>query len=351
MKTLYLAKEPDAGVRNDLARLSGEVTVVDCKNAYRRWYERKGYKCISRTEFFTLDDMKFDIIIGNPPYQSPKDSGDKRGSANSPLWMKIVKQSLSLLKENGTMSLITPVNIVNGGDMLTRDFLGEGRQYDLKYLDFSTNKFFNIGIPICRWIISNSLTEGNTVTVADGRVIDTSNVTKISDDVMFDSIVNSLVSYPRSLGFNTKKAFHYSNVENTLVKNGEPKEWARDLQTTSDDTYKYPININGKLKYSRVKVMDGCWRVFVPQMQVPTQISVGYDTVPATSTFNVIVDSKEEAEKIKEIIEDERYQWIINNTRVSGRISPIIGKFANAPIEEVLTSEQLTYIQSQLYAS
>ena len=68
MKILYLAKEPDAGVRNDLSRLSGEVTVVDCKNAYRRWYKLKGYSCINTDEFFTNDDMKFDIVIGNPPY-------------------------------------------------------------------------------------------------------------------------------------------------------------------------------------------------------------------------------------------------------------------------------------------
>ena len=215
-------------------------------------------------------------------------------------------------------------------------------------MDFATGDSFDVGIPICRWVVRNSLTEGNIVNVSDGRQLDTTNITKISDDIMFDSIVNSLVSFPKSFGFNTKKAFHYSNVERSLEKSGEPKEWARDLQTTSDDTYKYPININGKLKYSRVKVMDGCWRVFVPQMQVPTQISVDYETVPATSVFNVIVDSKEEGERIKEIIEDERYQWIINNTRVSGRISPIIGKFANSPIEEVLTSEQLSYIQSQL---
>ena len=48
MKTLYLAKEPDAGVRDDLSRISGEITIVDCLNGYGDWYRKKGYNCIVR---------------------------------------------------------------------------------------------------------------------------------------------------------------------------------------------------------------------------------------------------------------------------------------------------------------
>jgi len=70
VKTLYLAKEPGTGVRNDLSRIQGEVTVVDCLNAYGDYYRKGGYNCISRTEFFALEDMKFDVVIGNPPYGS-----------------------------------------------------------------------------------------------------------------------------------------------------------------------------------------------------------------------------------------------------------------------------------------
>ena len=68
MKTLYLAKEPDAGVRDDLSRISGEVVVVDCLDGYIDWYKLKGYDCISTNEFFSATDMKFTMIIGNPPY-------------------------------------------------------------------------------------------------------------------------------------------------------------------------------------------------------------------------------------------------------------------------------------------
>ena len=68
MKTLYLAKEPGRGVRDDLSKISGEVVIVDCLDSYGDWYKLKGYDCISTNEFFNLTDMKFSVIIGNPPY-------------------------------------------------------------------------------------------------------------------------------------------------------------------------------------------------------------------------------------------------------------------------------------------
>jgi len=64
--TLYLAKEPGRGVRNDLSKLSGEITVVDCLGAYNDYYRKMGYNVISKEEFFESQDMYFDVTIGNP---------------------------------------------------------------------------------------------------------------------------------------------------------------------------------------------------------------------------------------------------------------------------------------------
>jgi len=67
MKTLYIAKEPGLGVRDDLSKISGEITIVDC-NFYGDWYRKKGYNVISKDEFFNSNHMRFDVVIGNPPY-------------------------------------------------------------------------------------------------------------------------------------------------------------------------------------------------------------------------------------------------------------------------------------------
>ena len=95
MKTLYLAKEPDAGVRDDLSRISGEITIVDCLNGYGDWYRKKGYNCISKTKYFELDGtMRFEVVIGNPPYQAPNLTGKRGKGGNNSLISSSLREAL-----------------------------------------------------------------------------------------------------------------------------------------------------------------------------------------------------------------------------------------------------------------
>ena len=46
---------------------------------------------------------------------------------------------------------------------------------------------------------------------------------------------------------------------------------------------------------------------------------------------------------------DPKYMWIVEQTRVSGRINQTtLSKFPNAPIEDVLTDEEIKYIESHV---
>ena len=51
-----------------------------------------------------LDDMQFDYIVGNPPYQTSVGDKDKQ----IPIWDTLVLKFFELLKENGEMSMIHP---------------------------------------------------------------------------------------------------------------------------------------------------------------------------------------------------------------------------------------------------
>ena len=296
-------------------------------------------------------NMKFDVIIGNPPYQSDNGSGDKRGSATNPLWWQITKRSVSLLKENGILSFITPTNILSGGDIFTSYVFGEDRKIDLRKVDFTVgDKFKGIGTQICRWVAHNSVTEGNVVSVNDGRELLTNDVIKLSDNVMLDSILMTLFySNVDKFNFNSKDQYHVNNVERYLKKNGMPVEWAKDLKETQDDVYKYPINMNGKIKYTQVKwKCKGDWKVFYPQLQVPAQITIANDVEASPATLTMICDSEQDAITVQRNLSSPEYRWIVNSTRQGGRVTWILSHFPNAPIEEVLNPEQLSYIQSQL---
>jgi hypothetical protein len=294
--------------------------------------------------------MEFDVVIGNHPFQSPNGGGSKRGSTTNPLWWQITKQSLSLLKKDGMLSLITPTNIVSGGDSFTKLVLGADRKYDLKKVDFSADDHFSVGIPICRWVLKNQLTEGNVADINDGRQVNTSTTLKISDDVMIDSILHTMFAYDKKLNFNTSDRYDFQNVQRHLAKQGLPIEWAKDLRLDSDETYCYSVNINGKIKYSRVKWKgNGTHRLFIAKMQFPLKVEYSSEWEADGSTFTMVFDTKDDALRTQSYLINPIYNWVIEQTRVSGRVNgTTISKLPNAPIDEVLTSEQLSYIQSQL---
>jgi hypothetical protein len=296
-------------------------------------------------------DMEFDVIIGNPPYNKSEKVGSQRGSANSALWWEITQQSLKLLKPNGIISFITPSNIVNGADKFTSIVLGNNRKYDLRSVDFGCSNSFKVGIPICRWVAINKVTPDNNVVISDGRILDATNTLKINEDAIYDEILHDMFnSEYDNLNFNMKQCYQYQQIESYLKKNNLPVEWAKDLNKTQDDVYQYPVNINGKIKYSRVKWrMNGTPRLFIPKMQNPMTVEYSKEWEADGSTFTMVFDVEEDALQTKGYLDNPLYRWVIEQTRVSGRLNAnIICKLPNAPIEEVLTAEQLSYIQSQL---
>ena len=95
--------------------------------------------------------------------------------------------------------------------------------------------------------------------------------------------------------------------------------------------------------------MSGIWRLFIAKMKTPLSIEISNEWEADASTFTMVFDSKEDALKTQSYLENSCYKWIIEQTRVSGRVNgTTISKFPNAPIEDILTAEQLSYIQSQL---
>jgi len=348
----YLAKEPDQGVKSDLKKLNskGKVVVVACNPGYMDYYKKIGYNTISLEDFFNLIGMNFDAVLGNPPY-SDKKEGSRSGSSDSPLWWQITEKSFDLLKNGGTIHFITPTGIVSGSDRFTSLFLGKNAKYDLKSVNFDANNYFNVGIEICSWVAKKSK-PSHMISINDGRVVDSSLVNYISIDENFDDIFKTLINYPgEKLTFNQSNSYDYRSVSRELKKSNLPEEWAKELVDYQDDEHPYAVANNSKIKYSRVKWKDhGVWRVFIPQFSADKDLKFWIDDKMAATgtTWTHRCNSKEEAEKILSYIDTPEYKWIINHLRVSRRITGKIRSLPATSLSDVLSEDQLNYIQSQL---
>lgn len=108
-------------------------------------------------------EMKFDVIIGNPPYQG---SDSRRDGA---LWPEFIAHAKKLCKINGSVALLTPIywiaddslkelNIEN--NVITVSGLRNTIFNKVNLIFIKTgaeiNKNFNVGVDICYFIFSNS---------------------------------------------------------------------------------------------------------------------------------------------------------------------------------------------------
>ena len=113
-------------------------------------------------------DMKFDVIVGNPPYQSGK--GEKGGS--SAIWRKFVKTSFNtMLSEDGVLSFVCP-KLPNSSKDLGHIFT----QHQTLWVDTGVSKYFpRVGSSFIAWAVQNTPKCSKTVFVREGLSIDLTN--------------------------------------------------------------------------------------------------------------------------------------------------------------------------------
>lgn len=98
--------------------------VYGCEDSeHRVQYAKNKYKLVATLgvgDFLEKDftTMKFDVIVGNPPYQDSNSDGRKDQASN--LWTLFWKKSLDVAKPNGIVSLITPTSWLSP----SKDFRG-----------------------------------------------------------------------------------------------------------------------------------------------------------------------------------------------------------------------------------
>jgi len=230
---------------------------------------------------------KFDVVIGNPPYQSPGKINKK--SSGNKLWPLFIKKGSEILNENGIMFMIVPSSWTSGGQNVSKGRYGVLKdtfsKRQLIYANFNgiKEKYFpKIGLSsISYFIFQNKQIEMESVLeLSDGETIKMD----LSKESIISPVMNSktvslfqkMMSYPEKFNFfscNKSK----SNIQKDIIENQEKTNeyfqevWIMGSDKTNDLLKRYINRILSKQFLRKKLLLKTQTRYWSPYFSNETQ--------------------------------------------------------------------------------
>ena len=215
---------------------NNDVWLISENRAKLRFAENVfgGFIKTDHTDNFSIWEtkMKFDIIVGNPPYNNPKGEDDRPNGSS--LWPAFVQKSLSLLKDGGFLTLVHPC----GWRKPCKLWKILAKQNQIHYLEIHNDddgqKTFNRGIRYDWYILEKIRPYKQTLICDENANVSSVDLSKWEwlphyDLIKFENLLNP------AGGENCKIV--WSNDYRT------DKPW---VSPTQSDEFKYPVALSLK---------------------------------------------------------------------------------------------------------
>ena len=299
---IYLVKEIGFSPKNIYIYTNTKNKLILEKQGYNVFYQDK-------VDFYKISNelkkMKFDVILGNPPYQEKV--GPKKTES---LWNKFFHISIDILEQGGYLSLIHPSGWRNI-DGKYKNVQEKIKSKNLQFLSINNvedgQKLFNATTPFDWYVLKNAEYEGiTTIKFQDGSVSQTniSNLDFIPNDNF--EIVKSLISNEKESSVNiiySRSDYGTDKVNVSKIQNDE-FPYPGVYSILSDGT------VNLMYSSTNTKGHFGIPKLILGNGANPTCF-IDYDGEYGMTQFAYgIVDTVENLVKIKEVITSKDFQKV-----------------------------------------
>jgi hypothetical protein len=287
-------------------------------------------------------DMKFDVIVGNPPYQGNNDKGTKQPKSHN-LWSKFAEKGIELLNPNGFIAFVTPDSWMSPNSQLLKMF----KDNSLIWVDTEVGKYFTVGSSFTAWCVQKN--KNTQTAVIDGLTVDITKLQYLPRNFaktfpMHDKVINS--AHPK-LDILCDTSCHSDHKHN-------------NFSDTQDTTYKYvTFHTNAQTKFCKKQSKDFLKSKIVWTTSGYFKPFFSAGNLGTSEVCQYILADSAEAQNILSYLDSKLYKFIVNTGKwsgfLNGKVLSSLPKLASKiwTDQELyqhfgLTQEEIDYVEANV---
>ena len=245
-------------------------------------------------------NMKFDVIVGNPPYDKDSEGGQGK------IYNLISKVAIKLRKPGGVIHFITPLPPLRKSKRFS--LVG---QEGLKSVDFTIDEEFNVGTTVCHWEIDDLYRGDVSVKLSDKSEVIYKEGENIYDAEQGDestAIYNSVI----------EKTAEQKNKNLRMFKR---YTHAGAFSKIENKEYQYPLVTNNRgtesIVYGKTQPKDvGLKKIYVSNTKALNEDTVFVDTrTYGPSFFYIVINNENDIENIKSFVLSDYFKDLYKSFR------------------------------------
>lgn len=320
-----------------ISEVKSSIFLIDKYKVFTKDVIRKGYTNVIKADFLKWEtDMKFDAVVGNPPYQDP--DNDKKM-----LWNSFLDKSLEVCKDDGYIAMVTPATWIRAKTNIHNSYkLFEDYQVEkaVVYAKDDT-PFDGVGSTISYHITKNTPRTKNTL-VYYAEWSKKSETFIRSVDIKNEKIWPGELT-PTNLSIHDKlKSFPKIEFTKSCEFHNQKLKTKKLVSDICNNEFPYTHHVSAAItRYTSIKFSrHDEWKVMVPLTSTIDKAVVDNNCGHGEDMLTLYVDDEKSALNIKSLFQTEAYKFI-GKMYKNGRNQVLQNIFPVVDYSKNWTSEEL----------
>ena len=294
---------------------NSKIYVLDKYSTFTNAAKMQGYQNVIQADFTEWEtDMKFDVVVGNPPYQ-------KENNQNGKLYPSFYLKSHELIKDNGYVAFITPSAWLKRAALIFNKMRENILNNDVKVINMDAGNFFNVGESICYFITQKSKTNINTKVILDSKeysvnLNDTIELVLTEEDKLWKSINDKVTnsSLPKITWQEDVHDHQKKLIESGVISKTKTQEHIYPIYYTASQK-QYANHLFGDKDHLKVMInLSGHWH----SKKTPWKYIRITRAMTGQGTLHINCKDKNQAKSVKSFLTSNLYHFWVNKVKTSG---------------------------------